>query len=791
MSNNQNTNTTNAIQANINNPVFANQYFNGTYDPTQGSVYRTGDVLSNLLDDYTGEEVQFIKVQNQSGVIDGIVYRQKDGELFADCSTLSSGRISIKRFGAKGDGVTDDTLAIQKAFDNLGKTFSTLLLPAGIYRFTSNLVLQGASNINLHFENATLFDAGKAIPLVDGTTGKTPVGIRFSQCSNLEINGLRRNGDVGRSLPVAVTSESARVPSIDFVSCSNVRLENSTLMGLVGPYVSTLSSGPSHAMRASHLRFGACTSLNIINNTVAEGCGGGEIFCFVDSNYITWENCFHVQGTSSATIWSWGKVIDCNWITIRGHKVQTISPGSFIDFLGTNLIMTDIAFNGHSDSKLLDITSEWQLEDRVIENVRVSNCFCTGKGIISAGGNVAVPKFKNIFIDNLKCKDGILNDSTILLSIQNIGEITFNNLDIRNIRSVYSAAIDHPTRDFFHTYHFNNLKYSCDVKMSADVVLHEANGLTLFSNSIFEINTVMTSAVLEIRDRYANYAKIPLFQSRSIVRYERCRFINAKIKLLCNVDFVDCYFYNCTFETNAEATSNYQHSPNIKFNRCEMEYTDGENSNSADGFLFLLRSLHHLDLLSSKLHGRTENTGGNLILTTFTPIIDSIVNIDDTIIDLERSGATNNKYPGLLLLSNNHGSRKISITNCIFESNMYYILQINGTNVDLPIGLVEGKLINNRFLSVGNTPIYARNAADVSRVSLTVIGDSYLSAIKLEGATNFHSFIVQASFNGDIINPENVYDASQGSTYQSTTGTGVMYIKQTASGKTGWRQLSV
>lgn len=46
-------NMNDTIQANVNNPVFASQYFNGTYDPTQGSVYRTGDILSNLLDDYT------------------------------------------------------------------------------------------------------------------------------------------------------------------------------------------------------------------------------------------------------------------------------------------------------------------------------------------------------------------------------------------------------------------------------------------------------------------------------------------------------------------------------------------------------------------------------------------------------------------------------------------------------------------------------------------------------------------------------------------------------------------
>jgi hypothetical protein len=100
----------NTIQAGVNNPVFANQYFDGTYDPTQGSVYQTGNVLSNLLDDYTGEEVQFVKVEDTSGVtIDGILYRQKGEEVFVDAEFLATGYIDVARFGIKGDGVTDNT----------------------------------------------------------------------------------------------------------------------------------------------------------------------------------------------------------------------------------------------------------------------------------------------------------------------------------------------------------------------------------------------------------------------------------------------------------------------------------------------------------------------------------------------------------------------------------------------------------------------------------------------------------------------------------------------------------
>src|SRR5690242_1518904 len=40
---------------------------------------------------------------------------------------------SVKDFGAKGDGKTDDTAAIQKAFDGF-KEGATIYLPAGTYR---------------------------------------------------------------------------------------------------------------------------------------------------------------------------------------------------------------------------------------------------------------------------------------------------------------------------------------------------------------------------------------------------------------------------------------------------------------------------------------------------------------------------------------------------------------------------------------------------------------------------------------------------------------------------------
>ena len=45
--------------------------------------------------------------------------------------------VSVKDFGARGDGTTDDTEAIQKAIDEVGKVGGTLHFPAGTYMVTS------------------------------------------------------------------------------------------------------------------------------------------------------------------------------------------------------------------------------------------------------------------------------------------------------------------------------------------------------------------------------------------------------------------------------------------------------------------------------------------------------------------------------------------------------------------------------------------------------------------------------------------------------------------------------
>ena len=95
-------------------------------------------------------------------------------------------------YGAAANGMTDDTLAIQRGLDELGKPDHSpvLFLPSGIYRITKTLVL--ASNINVSIVGED--PAGTTI-VWDGEASGTMMwlnGIAYSRFVRLTFDGKRR-----------------------------------------------------------------------------------------------------------------------------------------------------------------------------------------------------------------------------------------------------------------------------------------------------------------------------------------------------------------------------------------------------------------------------------------------------------------------------------------------------------------------------------------------------------------------------------------------------------------------
>lgn len=71
-------------------------------------------------------------------------------------------QVSVKSFGAKGDGVTDDSKAIIAAIK--GAVGHTLIFPAGKYLITRTLHLDNVNNMRILAINATIFNSDNSVP---------------------------------------------------------------------------------------------------------------------------------------------------------------------------------------------------------------------------------------------------------------------------------------------------------------------------------------------------------------------------------------------------------------------------------------------------------------------------------------------------------------------------------------------------------------------------------------------------------------------------------------------------
>lgn len=105
--------------------------------------------------------------------------------------------LSVRDFGAAGDGTTDDTLAIQAAFDAADARRASVLIPDGIYR-TSATVTLGTDAFALHMRGEILF-AGS------GTC------LRIGQAGNVRLWGRRYTGIRVRRASLSDWSSEAEI----------------------------------------------------------------------------------------------------------------------------------------------------------------------------------------------------------------------------------------------------------------------------------------------------------------------------------------------------------------------------------------------------------------------------------------------------------------------------------------------------------------------------------------------------------------------------------------------------
>ncbi|WP_026766139.1 glycosyl hydrolase family 28-related protein [Selenomonas ruminantium] len=215
---------------------------------------------------------------NQASVTEADIVR--DGEVLP--RFYNTGVVNVKDFGAKGDGVTDDTAAIQAAIDSVAGNFTnavgnekiainkaTIFIPKGVYLLSAPIVLSADTSLIGAGRNSTMLKSSSAMDdlLIYGghTEGQNLVS------KNLEIANITLNCDgnakIGLSNRNNVWIESANIHDICILRASELGIDiSSTWLSLFSNI--TIKGCPVGAYCGGNDSNNGCNDNTIINLSI-------------------------------------------------------------------------------------------------------------------------------------------------------------------------------------------------------------------------------------------------------------------------------------------------------------------------------------------------------------------------------------------------------------------------------------------------------------------------------------------------------------------------------------------
>jgi len=251
-----------------------------------------------------------------------------------------AGIFDVRSFGAKGDGKTLDTGAIQKAIDECSKTGGTVHLPPGTY-LSGTLVLK--SNVMLHVSQGAILlgstkisDYKKIIPGLRSYTDQY-VNQSLIYGEDLENSGISGLGVIdGQGSAFKVTTKKKpdrywnRPYLIRLVNSKNIHIENVRLQ--------------NSAMWMQH--YLACDRLFVRGITVYNHCNQ-------NNDMIDIDGCSNVL------------ISDC----IGDSDDDALTIKSTSNYISRNITVTNCVLSSHCNAIKLGTESHGGFE-----NITVSNC---------------------------------------------------------------------------------------------------------------------------------------------------------------------------------------------------------------------------------------------------------------------------------------------------------------------------------------------------------------------------------------------------------------------------------
>ena len=310
--------------------------------PVSGDLWFNSSTSQMFVYYNDGSSSQWVTVTSGSPSLDAsaVVYTPAGtGAVVTDLQTKARESVSVKDFGAVGDGVADDRVAIQAAIDAVSAAGGgTVYVPTGTYIYSSSGLNQGGrdygivlqSNVTLEGQNRnTSILKAQADSECDGivtlATGKVNIGIR-----NLTIDGNEANQTLGGSRF-----------SMWLAYTTNLTLENITS---INPSSWGIRIGHCEYVEINHIKcdHGDETNADGIHFVDTNNVTGGNIDIYTegDDGFIIGATAGDVANYSIS-----GLNVQCKFATVEaGHRCILLM--SDVDIVSRNNTFSNISITG-------------------------------------------------------------------------------------------------------------------------------------------------------------------------------------------------------------------------------------------------------------------------------------------------------------------------------------------------------------------------------------------------------------------------------------------------------------
>ena len=323
-------------------------------------------------------------------------------------------RISVKKYGATGNGKSLDTKAIQSTIDAISESgdIGTVWLPAGVY-LSGTLHL--ASNVNLEIDENAILLGSTNIRDYEDANGKVHALIEANDCHNIAIFGKGTINGQGRQLGLNINRlhhAKERIES-DFNERRNRSRHRPSVLAVhhcntVKVYDITIENG---AFWVQH--YAACQNLHIDNIVVqSDAFWNNDGIDINDCENVRITGCFVNAADDAICLKSTtkGDIHNDNIYigkcvlrsSSNGIKFGTESQNGF-----TNVEIENITvFDTYRSAIALETVDGAKLENVTINNINAQNVGCAifirlGQRNRDVPTNTPLGSIKNISITNV------------------------------------------------------------------------------------------------------------------------------------------------------------------------------------------------------------------------------------------------------------------------------------------------------------------------------------------------------------------------------------------------------